>query len=757
MQQIFLTNKTTLAIAIGLAFTAGLVACGGGGGSAEAPVVTSDPVIVARAKGILTVDNKQFKDLNGNGKLDPYEDWRLSVDARASDLVARMSTKQKAGMMLIDTLGPGCGGTYTSTATDYITVQMMTRFILRQTASPTGTTDCSATSFTTNPQQLAQFTNAIQELAEAQPLGIPVVFKDNARNHYNSDPRFGISGAAGAFTQFPREAGLAAAALGEESLKTGKTPTTGDMSIIDTFTSVMAKEYNAVGLRGMYGYMADLATEPRWYRVSEVFTESSDLNANIMTSLVKGLQGGPVSSKTAVAMTMKHFPGGGPQELGLDPHYSYGKRQVYPGGNFAAHIKPFKAAIDAGLGAVMPYYGVPINASYDGLTLPQTGFAFSKVAITDLLRGKLGFTGYVNSDTGIINDRAWGLEDKTVPERVAAAINGGTETLSGFHTNSTVTDLITANLISAARVDEAVKRLLAEQFKLGLFENPYIDTSKANATVGNSDNLAAGQLVMKKSIVLLQNQDVGAGTKVLPLKAGAKLYTVGMGKADVEKYGYTVTDGNTVSGVRPPVPAGTDYAVIRVIVADARLSYGSKDPATGANPAYLSPITGKVWGSEDGCVMFPAINATCTDNGNNFGGAVPWEYDILSITGMAASKSKVMTPTLAELKAITSEIGDPKKVVLAVYFRNPYVLDDASGMKSAGALLATFGVNDAALMDVLTGKFKPQGKLPFALPKTQEAVTYNQSDVPGYPETKRPDGTTFVGGELYPFGFGLTY
>lgn len=750
-------NKTTLAIGVGLVFTAGLVACGGGGGGSPAVVAVVNPVLGATSKNIISVDNYQFKDLNGNGKLDPYEDWRLSVDARASDLVARMSTQEKAGMMLIDTLGPGCGGVPTSTATDYITAQKMTRFILRQTASPTGTTDCSGTSFTTDSLQLAQFTNAIQALAEKQPLGIPVVFKDNARNHYNSDPRFGISGEAGAFTQFPREAGLAAAALGEESLKTGKAPTTGDMSIIDTFTGVMSKEYNAVGLRGMYGYMADLATEPRWYRVSEVFTENSELNANIMTALVKGLQGGPVGPKTAVAMTMKHFPGGGPQELGLDPHYSYGKRQVYPGGNFAAHVKPFKAAIDAGLGAIMPYYGVPMNVSYEGLTIPQVGFAFNKAVVTDLLRGKLGFTGYVNSDTGIINDRAWGLEDKTVPERVAAAINGGTETLSGFHTNSTITDLITANLISPARVDEAVKRLLSEQFKLGLFENPYIDASKAKATVGSSENLAAGQLVMKKSVALLQNQELGAGAKVLPLKAGAKLYTVGMGKADVEKYGYTVTDGNTVSGVRPPVPAGTDYAVIRVIVADARLAYGSKDMATGANPAYINPTTGKTWGSEDGCVMFPAVNATCTDSGNNFGGAIPWEYDILSITGMAASKSKVMTPTLAEIKAITAEIGDPKKVVLAIYFRNPYVLDDASGMKSAGAILATFGVNDLALLDILSGKFKPQGRLPFALPKTQDAVTYNQSDVPGYPETKKPDGTALVGGELYPFGFGLSY
>ena len=120
------------------------------------------------------------------------------------------------------------------------------------------------------------------------------------------------------------------------------------MSVIKTFTDVMGQEYNAVGLRAMYGYMADLLTEPRWYRAHEVFTEDADLNANIMKSLVEGLQGTTikdgtsVSASTKVALTMKHFPGGGPQELGMDPHYSFGKFQQYDG-NFAYHMKPFVA------------------------------------------------------------------------------------------------------------------------------------------------------------------------------------------------------------------------------------------------------------------------------------------------------------------------------------------------------------------------------------------------------------------------------
>jgi beta-glucosidase len=200
-------------------------------------------------------------------------------------------------------------------------------------------------------------------------------------------------------------------------------------------------------------------------------------------------------------------------------------------------------------------------------------------------------------------------------------------------------------------------------------------------------------------------------------------------------------------------------AVIRVLVRDVAKPYNSKDAATGDNPLYLNPLTGKTWGAEDPCRMFPAVNAVCSDGeyfgngvtgpGTIFGGALPWEIGDISFTGMATATSRSMYPTLADIKAIMAEIGDPKKVVLSVYFRAPYVMDDASGLKDAGAILATFGVTDLAMLDVLSGKFKPQGKLPFALPKTLKAVQEQKSDRPGFDET--------TDGALYKFGHGLSY
>lgn len=770
--------------------TLALVGCGGGGDSSS-PATLVNPVLGTRSKAIIRADGYTFRDLNGNGKLDPYEDWRLSVDERSNDLVAKMSDTEKVGMLMINDNNAGCEGSVTPAAAAYVTEQKMTRFILRSTAGATAESCAAAPAnarggYVVTPQQLASYTNALQAVAEGTSLGIPLVFKDNARNHVETDPRQGISAGSGAFTQFPKEAGLAAAALGEQFLREGKA-TSGDMSAIKTFTDVMGPEYNAVGLRGLYGYMADLLTEPRWYRAHEVFTEDADLNANIMKSLVEGLQGRTVkdgtsvSAKSYVAMTMKHFPGAGPQELGMDAHYSYGKYQQYDG-NFAYHLKPFIAGITAGVSSIMPYYAIAMNGrdankkpmplSYDGLTFPLTGFSFSKDMVDGLLRGKLGFQGYVNTDTGIVTFTPWGMEWKSEQVRIATAINAGADTLSGYATNSTIKALLDQGLITKERLNQAVKRLLKEQFQLGLFENPYVDPSQANALIGKADSVAKALEMQKKSVVLLQNQTkTSSSSKVLPLNAGAKVYSIGFTPETVSSYGYTVTNGNydatgKTSGLpttRPAVPAGTDVAVIRVLVKDATALFDCNKYATSGP---INPLTATYWGAEDPHIMAPvgainpvtgetgpAINASCSltlvGNTLGFGGALPWEIGDISFTGMSTATSRTMYPTLADIKAIMSEIGDAKKVVLSIYFRAPYVMDDASGFKNAGAIVGTFGVSDKAMMEVLSGNFKPQGKMPFALPKTLQAVYDQKSDRPGFDETSD--------GALYKFGYGLSY
>ncbi|MFI7581068.1 glycoside hydrolase family 3 protein [Kocuria kalidii] len=734
------------------------------------------PELQARVKDMIEVRGRAFKDLNANGRLDPYEDWRLPVAQRVDDLVAQMTLEEKAGLMLVDTLnaecdqGTGTRGVLGPAADDYINTQHMHRFILRNTVTSEDRAVCgepgsgfrASTSLT--PGEAAGYMNTVQELGEATRLGIPMLYKSNARNHIDPDARAGINESAGAFTAFPKEAGIAAAALGEQAHRTGEDPTIGDMSVVEDFAEVMGAEWASIGLRGMYGYMADLSTEPRWYRAHETFTEDADLGANIMGSLVESLQGPAgedgvsLSPDTSVALTMKHFPGGGPQELGLDPHYSFGKTQVYPGDAFGYHLKPFEAAIDAGVSSIMPYYGVPMGVTHDGVTYDQTGMAFSDQIVNDLLREELGFAGYVNSDTGIINDRAWGLEESTVPERVAAAVNGGTDTLSGFHDVATITDLVDSGLVTEERVTEAAERLVEPLFRMGLFENPYVDAAAAGDVVGNDSHRETALDVQRKSAVLLQNQDTPAGGKALPLQDGSDVYILGdFTQETVESYGYQVTDGNTEDPADRPSAEGSDHVLISVTAQNANTgAYASDDPATGLNEEHTNPIVlpgtegldgQSPYGAADACVAQSAEE--CTDSGLRFGGSFPWEASSLDFTSMAASESWEITPSLDTIQQVMDEVDDPSKVVLHVYFRQPFVLDEASGLRDAGAIVAGFGMTDTALLDVLSGKVAPQGRMPFALAGTREAIEEQYSDLPGYAET--------TDGELFPFGHGLTY
>jgi beta-glucosidase len=722
--------------ALSLLFAATLAACGGGdsGARLEQPASVDpnqftdatgvvQPTLGTRSKPVLQLGQFRYRDLNANGKLDPYENWRLPVDVRVADLVKQMSLDEKAGMLLIDTLSaPNQGSALIgATALRFVNDENMKRFIFRS-AVQVGTTGVS-------PVWAAQFTNAVQALAEATRLGIPVIFKSNARNHYDRNARQGINEPAGSFSQWPKEPGLAAIR---------------DMALIRDFGETIGTEWAAIGLRGSYAYMADTATDPRWFRVHETFSEDGDLNADIMKNLVLGWQGGPVNPNTKVAMTIKHFPGGGPAAGGFDAHYTFGKFASYSGGRFADHLKPFQAAIDAGVSAIMPYYSVPENLTHDGVTFDPVGFAFNKQAITDLLKNKMGFKGYVNSDTGIIGSRAWGLEDKTVAQQIAAAVNAGTDVLSGFNSKQAIVDVVNSGLVSQTRLNEAVTALLKEQFALGLFENPYVDESKANETVGKPEFLAKALDAQRRSLTLLKND---ATLPLAPSTPGApvRLYSINLNAAilgDAAYGGYQVTTGDRTAAngqTRAAVPAGTHYALIRVEVTNASNSYRSNSPLTGANPAYINPRTGLTWGAQD---------PNGVDNGLNFGGAFPWEVDTLDFTGMSTAQSWRISPTLADIKATMAEANAVgAKVVLSIYFRQPYVLDDASGLKQAGAIVANYGVSDTALMDVLTGKHKPQGKLPWALANKASAIATQAPDAPGYAAADT----------LYPFGHGLSY
>ena len=673
------------------------------------------PTVEARSVELLYEDGLPFRDLNKNGRIDAYEDWRKPVEDRVADLLSRMSLEEKTGMLMIDQLNADEGGQVPKLAGRLVNAEKMRRFILRNTVT-NAPNDMGSNPFfgaQVTPYEMAQFTNAVQELCESTRLGIPALFKSNPRNHFEEGGMGGLDASVGAFSAWPKEAGLAA---------------TRDMELIGEFARAVAREWVALGIRGMYGYCLDLSTEPRWFRITETFAQDADLVSDIATVLVKNIQGETLNHRS-VAVTMKHFPGGGPQKGGADPHFEFGKHQAYPADNFDYHLKPFIAAIEAGVSSIMPYYGVPVGQRY----LPNdVGMSFSKGIVTDLLREELGFEGNVNSDTGIATMMPWGVEHLSVGERVAMAINAGVDVLSGFSDNSQMLTLVDAGMISQERVDESVTLLLTEQFKLGLFENPFVDPNRAAYVLDDRLTQTKADSAQRKAVVLLQNRD-----RLLPVEmptpkpqpnpfaalglhqdpndepevepVNKRIYVMGLdpdvvGGPEWNEFDVVSGDYDTGNGEqRQEVPEGTDYAVIRVVVGNS---------------------------SKIGGGFLPVPD--------------PEELDLISFVDMAKSGSWVVKPSLEEINGVISEIG-ADRTILAIRFRQPFVLDEMSGLRDAGAILATFGSSDAALMDVLTGNCEHNGKLPFALAGNADAILRQDSDAPGYSEEDL----------LYPFGFGL--
>lgn len=297
----------------------------------------------------------------------PYQDATLPVGQRVDDLLSRMEVEDKAGLMFqpMATVGdldaPGVFGM--PSVRDLLARRISHMNIL----------------FAPTARQIAQWHNLIQDQARAHPLGIPVTISSDPRHHFSDNPATAML--AGPFAQFPEPLGLAA--LRSEGL-------------VQRFADLLRREYLAVGIRVALHPQVDLATEPRWARQSATFGEDAGLTARLGAAYIRGLQGGQVGPESVAAM-VKHFPGGGPQLDGEDPHFPYGREQVYPGGQFDLHLGPFKAAIAAGAGQVMPYYGMPVGTPYE-----EVGFGFNQSVITGLLREKfrLGlFDGpYVDAD-----------------------------------------------------------------------------------------------------------------------------------------------------------------------------------------------------------------------------------------------------------------------------------------------------------------------------------------------------------------------
>ena len=321
------------------------------------------------------------------------------------------------------------------------------------------------------------------------------------------------------------------------------------------FGDVARQEYLATGIRSALHPMADIATEPRWGRLYGTFGEDADLVSRMTVAYIQGFQSETLGPES-VACMIKHFPGGGPQKDGLDAHFPYGREQAYPGDNFAYHLLPFVAAFqETDVAQVMPYYGIPVDQ-----TSENVGMAFNKEIITGLLRNKYNFDGVICSDWMIcepvklfglfkmMDSPSWGVEELTVLERFRKALDAGVDQFGGHMQTHRILELVNTGQISETRLDTSVRRLLRLKFKLGLFDNPYVDEGKAEKICANPEFVEKAQLAQRKSVVLLKNDD-----QILPLTGRPKIYVENIDQTIASQYAEIVTH-----------PVEADFAFFRL-------------------------------------------------------------------------------------------------------------------------------------------------------------------------------------------------
>jgi beta-glucosidase len=627
------------------------------------PVVSAQAVKQAQPKlgsltvPIITVERLQFRDLNRDGKLQPFEDWRLTPQQRGDDLVDRLSLEEKAGLMM-HASAPAVGSAAIGRGTEYdlpktnelIAAKKVTTFITRLSGPAAG---------------LATQNNLLQEQAEKTRFAIPLTISTDPRNNFNAT--LGASNDAGAFSQWPDMTGMAAI---------------GRPDVVRRFGDIARQEYLSVGIQMALSPQADLSTEPRWSRIDGTFGEDTALVKSLVEAYIAGFQNGETGLHAgSVLCVVKHWAGYGAMKDGLDGHNSYSRHAIFPGHAFEQHLIPFEGAFAAKVAGVMPTYAILDGVSTNGKPLEPVAAGFNKQLLTDMLRTKYRFDGIVVSDwlitescTGeCLNGAApgvepsikpgafgmsWGVEDLTPAQRYAKALDAGIDQFGGVADSDLIVQVVRGGKISEDRINLSARRILKQKFELGLFENPYVDPAAATATVGRPQFREAALDAQQRSMVLLAD-----ARQVLPLRPGRKVFLVGISAAAAKQAGL----------VPLTTPAEADFAIMRL-----------NAPFQKNHPGY-------------------------------FFGSRQHEGDL---------DFKADDPQFVQFEKLAKTVP----TIAAVYLDRPAIL--TSIVERASAVLANFGASDEAILADITGKAAPEGRLPFELPSSMEAVRTQNPDVP---------------------------
>ena len=699
---------------------------------------------------ILKVNGLAFKDLNKNGKLDKYEDWRLPVDVRAKDLASKLTVEQIAGLMLYSShqsLPARAGGYFAGTynGKPFKAGEIDPSDLTDQQKKFLAEDNLRHVLLTTvqSPEIAAKWNNKMQAFCESVGLGIP------ANN--STDPRHGTRAKAeydaasgGEISMWPSSLGMAASF---------------DPALIEKFGQVAAAEYRALGITTALSPQVDIATEPRWARFNGTFGESPWLSAAMGQAYCEGFQSSDWGLKSVNAM-VKHWPGGGAGEAGRDAHYANGKFAVYPGNNFDNHLIPFTEGAFKLKGktkmasAVMPYYTISWNQ--DSKNHENVANNYNKYIISDLLRTKYGYDGVVCTDwlvTGdhkamdvFVDGKSWGVENLSIAERHYKVLMAGVDQFGGNNDMKPILEAYQMGIKEhgepkmRARMEQSAVRLLKNIFRVGVFENPYLNPEETKATVGKPEFMKAGYEAQLKSIVLLKNQGnalpittkktvyvpkrfVAASRNFLGMETPASEdYPVNM--EIVKKY-FNVTDNAEEA----------DFALVFIENPKASIGYDKEDLKNGSN-GYV-PIS----------LQYNDYTATEARETSIAGGDPMENFTNRTYKGKTAKTPNV---TDAKLVADTKAKMKDKPVIVSVNTTNPMIFSEIEPF--ASSLLLSFGVQDQAILETIVGKSEPSALLPMQMPADMKTVEKQAEDVP-YDMTCHKDSE----GNVYDFGYGLNW
>ncbi len=522
---------------------------------------------------------------------------------------------------------------------------------------------------TNTPAGWADMIDGYRRASFASRLGIPVI--------YGLDVVHGAGPVVGA-TVFPHNIGLGA---------------TRDLALVEQVATIVAEEAAGVGADFPFAPVVAVARDERWGRTYEAFGETVELASTMGVAYTKGFQKatGPIT----VLANAKHYLGDGGTANGVNNADTSGDEAALR----ALHLTPYQAVVNAGVGSIMASY-----SSWQG-----TRMHANSTMVNDVLKGQLGFKGFVGSDYN-------GCFQNGVNS--AGCLNGGVDMFMTFgRTAPQFLNLVrplVPGTVPQARIDDAARRILVSKCEMGLLDGArrLVDRT-LTARVGSTEHRALARRAVSASLVVLKNAN-----GVLPLSKSVAGVALG------GKTGENI--GNQCGGWTVKWQGMTGAVV----------------PGTTVRQAFEAVLPGKVSYALDGSATTGATVGVAVI------GETPYSEGCGDIPAPVGGTSCYQRPTTLSLDAADvavvqrmKDAGLPTVVVLVV--GRPMIIDSIINLADAIVVAWLPGTEAAGITDVLFGDVAPTGKLPHSWPRTQAQIPINQGDANYDP--------------LFPFGFGLTY